>query len=332
MNSDGVINEVLEEHGRCKAELTDYKSKYEELRKELEALKASKQSTTEGMPDKAGIRTNDASKTKVDNLEKEIAEHSNALSSLGDRWDYTIELLHNYCNRLDKLEQYSRLYSLLIHGLRNIPTGFEDKGLVFSDWVANEINKLLPNLPEKLTAQHIDVSHPLPTRSATAKSCIIVKFCRRDIRNMLFYNKRELKGSGVSFSEHLTPANLDLYNEAQKVEGAITWTSQCKIFIKVGNGNKKMISCMRDIDILRKQEANTDDSRTSEQNLNHDMPHNTSTIDGLVVDSTSFPLLSNGNNTQSSKRGGTQFNRGRGCGNSTTRGSARGPRGYARRW
>ena len=155
-----------------------------------------------------------------------------------------MELLYNYSCRLDHIEQYSRLYSLLILGLTNIPTGFEDKGLVFSDWVAKQINKLLPNLPEKITVQHIDVSHPLPTRSSTAKSCIIVKFCRRDIRNMLFYKKRELKGTGVSFSEHLTPANLELYKEAQKLEGATTWTSQCKIFVQFGEGNKKMIPCI----------------------------------------------------------------------------------------
>ena len=327
MTSNNALDEALHEHGQCKADLTDYKAKYEELYKEVQALKASAPSTAEEVSDKVSTASeNRVFQTKLGKIEKEITQNNNALNTLGERWDHAMELIYNYSCRLDHIEQYSRLYSLLILGLTNIPTGFEDKGLVFSDWVAKQINKLLPNLPEKITVQHIDVSHPLPTRSSTAKSCIIVKFCRRDIRNMLFYKKRELKGTGVSFSEHLTPANLELYKEAQKLEGATTWTSQCKIFVKFGEGNKKMISCMRDIDLLRQQVTYPHDI-PSEEKQSHDVPYtNTVSSKDFISYPASFPMLSNQNINP--KRGAAYSGRGRSRGNSGLRGTRGSPRGY----
>ena len=52
MTSNNALDEALHEHGQCKADLTDYKAKYEELYKEVQALKASAPSTAEEVSDK----------------------------------------------------------------------------------------------------------------------------------------------------------------------------------------------------------------------------------------------------------------------------------------
>ena len=340
MSGNDLIDEAIGEHDKYKGQIIDFEAKYHELYAEVQSLKASKSS--DNKPNTAPSKStsddnssNQADMSKLEYLEQEILKQSRALHELGASWDYTMRSLEENAYRLNKIEQYSRLYSLLIHGLKNIPNGVKDKGLIFSKWVVDQINRLLPNLPEPVTVQDIDISHPLPTKSKNAKSCVIVKFCRRDIRNMLFYAKRALKGTGVTFSEHLTPVNLALYNEAQKLEGATTWTSQCKIFVKIGD-IKNVISCMNDIDLIRHRvtPSNLVTVVENSQNIstNGTLDKNTDMLTS-VANSTEFPALNSStsnHNNRKSARGGAHSNRGKHTGPNKTRGS-HSPRGYAHR-
>ena len=256
MSEEAAIHEALQEHSKLKDELSSQKDKYDELLKDLDDVRKQ-------LAEKE-VKAGDDLSSKLNKIDKEIGKNTEAITELDNRWTSVAELLHNYeCfkasvnSRLNDIEQYSRLYSLIIHGLLNIPTGKDNKGLKFSIWVAGEINRLMPGLTGPITAQHIDVAHPLPTKSNGSKSAVIVKFCRRDIRNEVYYAKRCLKGTGVSISEHLTSSNLDLYNEARKITNCVTWTSQCKIFVKIDGTEKKVIRCQSDIDNLLHKEKST---------------------------------------------------------------------------
>ena len=344
MASKNTVDAALDEHGRYKRDMSNLQGKYDELYEELQLLKASQPTNpTDISSSPKDVSSGGSHSAKVNWLEKEIYNHSHALRNLQDNWSYAMNTLQDYSYRLNNLEQYTRLLNLLIHGLTGIPTGEDSKGLAFSQWVADQINKLLPNLAEPITVQHIDVAHPLHTRSSTAKSCIIVRFVRRDIRNQLFYTKRNLKGSGVSFSEHLTTANLDLYNEARKLTNAITWTSQCKVFVKLGN-IKKAVHCKRDIEQLKELRPmqapvinhvidQTTPASTSNKNTSDSDP----SPEQYIADPKMFPTLSStagvdfsktNNSSVTTKRGGKAGESSRG--NGRGRGS-KSPRGYARK-
>ena len=54
--------------------------------------------------------------------------------------------------------QYSRRPSLVFHGLYNIPV--RKKGTAFSKYATAQTNKLLPNLPDRVSYRDIHASHP----------------------------------------------------------------------------------------------------------------------------------------------------------------------------
>ena len=71
-----------------------------------------------------------------------------------------------------------------------------------------------------------------------------MRFVRRDLRDDLFFNKKQLKSFNAgkkiktSITEHLTPYNLELLNKAKASFGRNNaWSSKCLIFALV-NGSK----------------------------------------------------------------------------------------------
>ena len=181
---------------------------------------------------------------EVSSMKNDALKNSQSISELQDFFSYVDNKLAAYTIRLDEIEQYMRLYALLIHGLDDVPV--KTYGVEFSEYVLKKLQSLLPSIANKLKLEDIDVSHPLPTKK---KSIVIVKFVRRDIRNMIFYGKRELKNSRskVSITEHLTKRNLWLMDEAKKIVGyKNVWSSQCTVFALV-NGHKIKVKNSNDL-------------------------------------------------------------------------------------
>ena len=87
--------------------------------------------------------------------------------------------LDKFSRRLNDIDQYLRKNSLLLHGLLDLPV--KTYGLQFSEYIINKLKQLLPTIADKLKVEDIDVSHPLRTKS-NRKSCVIIKFVRRDIK------------------------------------------------------------------------------------------------------------------------------------------------------
>ena len=84
---------------------------------------------------------------------------------------------------------------------------------------------------------------------------VIVKFRNRFAKYDILENRSKLKGSGVSVTEHLTAANLQLLADTRKVVGFTNvWTSQTKILANFEN-TITHIKNTADIDDLRNQLA-----------------------------------------------------------------------------
>ena len=80
----------------------------------------------------------------------------------------------------------------------------------------------------------IDRSHRIgPKKKEQKPRPIIVKFCSYRDRSKVFYNKKMLKGSGVTITESLTKTRMDLLNEVMVGHGN-SWTIDGNIFVKKG--------------------------------------------------------------------------------------------------
>ena len=104
------------------------------------------------------------------------------------------------------------------------------------------------NVPVK--QEDVSTSHLLPSYNSDAPPKIIVKFTRRDVRNVFYANRRQifkirtnaLPDLGVTdqeniyISESLTPFKKKLFGEVNKVKKRLRWkhiwTQNGRIFVK----------------------------------------------------------------------------------------------------
>ena len=170
--------------------------------------------------------------------------------ALEQKWISSDIVINNIASHLDKItlrveeqERYSKLYNLLIHGLANVPKYDPARATEFCEWVAKQINDLLPNLCKPVTADHIDHAHPLRTVKPNS-NVVIVRFDNRAMRYVVYGAKSELKNSTqpkVSFTEHLTFENMRLMNEAKKIVGRDNvWSDNCFVLAKAGDKTIRM--------------------------------------------------------------------------------------------
>ena len=142
--------------------------------------------------------------------------------------------------KLEKQAQYSRRNCLIIYG-KPIEEK-EDTDKIVVDLISNKLGVLI-------TKSHLDRSHRL--RSSNLINPIIVKFISYNIRNLIYQNKRKLKGSGITISEALTSERRALIKRLSvlRKDGLIQsyWTQDGNIFYSLPNDpNKKVF-----IDSLR---------------------------------------------------------------------------------
>lgn len=140
----------------------------------------------------------------------------------------------------DMLEQYSRRNSLRIFGLPHEKGEDTDKLIV----------KLCKDkLNVHITEVDIDCSHRLPAKDGFCPP-LIVKFCRRSFKNMIYHNKSKLKNSKIVIREDLTRKRMQLFNKVKTLHGPKNvWTSDGAILVKTGSGVKKMV-CEGDLQKL----------------------------------------------------------------------------------
>ena len=191
---------------------------------------------------KLSIASDDLNRlNELSNKYAQLTEQSTLLQNKCHELTDTISKIHK---DLEILKQYIKLDNLLFH---NFPLPEENLTRIsFHKWVAYHINRLLPQLEEPVSWLHIKAAHPLKTVKASSK-VVIVRFNQRGIRDNIYFNKKNLQGSGVSVTEHLLPSNLKLLNQARDAYGfKNAWTNECQIFALI-KGSRTLIKSADDL-------------------------------------------------------------------------------------
>ena len=186
---------------------------------------------------------------EISEVKGEALNIIDSIRRLQDAWSRADARMERHTTRLDDQDQYGKKNSLIINKLEDIPA--KTYGLAFSKYVLNKLQQLLPSIADKIRIEDIDVSHPLPNTKKN-KTRVIVKFVRRDIKNLVFFAKRELKNCPlkVTITEHLSQYNLWLLEKAREmVPFRDTWTSQCVVYALV-HGKKVSIKGTNDLDFI----------------------------------------------------------------------------------
>ena len=203
----------------------------------------------------AGMTTDEVQRTEhldtLSRLKSEASSNAAGLGSLEERWSSMDYSLQELIGRVNAIEQYMRINSLLFHGFPPIPKGLHGRAL--KKFIVDTINNLFPNLqggPVQLN--EVEYGHTLRTRK-NIKHVAIVKFSCRFTKDELFFSKTSLsKDSGVFISEHLTAFNQKLLSAAKSIVGdKNAWSAKTKIWALV-NGNKVPIVDYYDIKRLRR--------------------------------------------------------------------------------
>ena len=212
--------------------LTEIKANTVKLVVDVELLKANYNElkgslySTKSQVD-ALVTENIAVKSKLKLLEEQVLTSKKELEELKQRL-YDAEGSH------DDLEQYTRKFNLVIHG---IPEREEE------DNVQNVIS--LGNiLKVNLTRGDIDIVHRLHTKNKTKTRPIIVRFSNYNAKSQLYKARINLRNATlhdlgaekIFINENLTAWRARLFREARNVmkkfHNGKTWTVDGKIFLK----------------------------------------------------------------------------------------------------
>lgn len=123
-------------------------------------------------------------------------------------------------------EQYSRRNNIRIHGIPEVQ-GENIYGKI--------VEVCHQHLGVDIEERDIDICHRLKNSDGTTGT-ILVRFCRKYIRNLVFSNKKRLKGTKIVIREDLTRQRVAVYRRAcERFNSKNVWTTDGKIVCKVGN-------------------------------------------------------------------------------------------------
>ena len=137
---------------------------------------------------------------KFEEMETDRKEKERQISELKNEIKYLNEKVETIGRSLDCHEQYSRRNCLLIHSVKENEKEYTDK--VVKEFFEKEME-------EKLSANDIVRSHQLGKKQSESRpQPIIIKFTWYNVRNVIFRNKKILKGKAVSIKENLTKKRI----------------------------------------------------------------------------------------------------------------------------
>ena len=233
----------------------------------------------------------DDSKRKSLMLKDEVKAIKNGMIEMEKRMNSSLQSLSEQFSIAD---QYSRSNSILIGGYKWLP---KISGYDFIKATANEINCLFPSLNGSVRPIHIDDAHPLPTRRNKNKF-VIIKFSNRWVKHEVLKRQGELKGSGLTVTEHLTPYTLQLLSHARNIVGEKNvWTYNTIVYAQ-HKGIRHRIQTSKDLDLLNEANIETlpmnKTTTITSNNNNASVIHNSATVHSQVV--TDAPINHNNMN------------------------------------
>ena len=123
----------------------------------------------------------------------------------------------------DDLEQYGRRWNLLIHGIPE--TDNED--------CENKVRVLCDQkLKVTISPGAIQRAHRLGSKKTERSRPIIVRFTDYKVKQTVYKQKRQLKGTGLLITENLTPSRQALYKQVRECQSiAASWTNDGNIYV-----------------------------------------------------------------------------------------------------
>ena len=178
----------------------------------------------------------------VTDLQRDNAE----LKSLLKEKDVKISELEN---RVDDLEQYTRMDDLIINGLTvrhrsyaravSHSNDVETNNTAFEEQIDSVEDQLLGFLGSQgiaIDKTEISACHVLKTKDPTNKPPIIIRLISRKSKINILKNGRKLKGTNVYVNEHLSRKNANISALARQLKRRnrihSTFTRNCKVFVK----------------------------------------------------------------------------------------------------
>ena len=171
--------------------------------------------------------------------------------------------------------QYSRFNGLLIHGFKNCPLNLNDIDFIF--YIAQELNCMFPSLKGKILPIHIDEAHPLSKKKGGTK-LVLIKFVNRWVKRSILSCEADLRGTGISLSEHLTDFTLKLISSAKALVGdENVWVFKNTVFAQSG-GKELKIRNSDDLKKLRTESTNLTSQNNTTISNTTEMPQPPPTI------------------------------------------------------
>ena len=151
-------------------------------------------------------------------------------NNLQHKWCEIDTAINTIKTEINDIKQYIKIENLLLHNFPPPPKEFTS--LQYSQYVANLLNKYLPQLPVKVKWEHISTAHTLPTKTRKS-NVIVVRFANRNVKEAIF-NAKSLLPKHLAITEHLTENNLSVLKKAQDLFGyRYARTDNCKVFINL---------------------------------------------------------------------------------------------------
>lgn len=165
---------------------------------------------------------------KINQLEEEIAQLK--------KDNINIERMAE--NRAEKLEQYTRRNSVRVFNVE------ETEGERCEEKVLTIFSKHMKiTLPDYAIDRCHRVGNKINREGSNRPRAIIVKFSSYKFRDVVFRNKKLLKGNPAVIKEDLTSTRRDILNHAaKKFEVRNVWTWDGVISVKTANGIRKVTS------------------------------------------------------------------------------------------
>ncbi|CAL8338545.1 unnamed protein product [Boreogadus saida] len=145
-------------------------------------------------------------------------------------------------SRVQALEQYSRINDVIVSGLHIKPRSYARAVTAGNNGGASGVANGIT-----LDCNTIEACHTLPRRinDSNDNSAVIPRLVNRKHKTALLSQGRKLKGSNVYLNEHLTKHYADIAKKVRHLrkQGKIqnTWTTSCKIFVKLNGMNAKVV-------------------------------------------------------------------------------------------
>ena len=133
--------------------------------------------------------------------------------------------------QLDANEQHNRNECLLLHG---VPEEEKETPSKSSNLFVSHVNQ---HLNAGMTVEHIRRAHRLGQKRKNGKPRpIIARIWNSELRNYLYYKKREFKNSNISLTENLTKKRMSIKIEAEgKYGSSNVWSKEGRIYAKDNN-------------------------------------------------------------------------------------------------